>query len=492
MRIFQQFHNVRISLIVFVFLPFLLVIVLSAWFGLGNLERDLHAEMEEDIELIARSVRLPLGYALERGDRDFLEQLLLSTDDINRVYGIYVYDKQGNRVARSGARKALVEIDTAADLASTGDQKSGFGDAEGEAMFSYFVPLVDSTGEINGLLQVSRRGREFVEHLTDFRYQVLAVVAASGILLITAIYFGYYFALGRHLQSVQKSMEAIAIGGRNLRIKPRGPQEVRALADCVNSMLDGIAISDKALSRQRHTEFELKARLQQNEKLAAIGRLAAGVAHELGTPLSVADGKAQRALRTAEGAQAQALESIRQQLSRMTRIIRQLMEFARPAAPDYRRFTVGGVVQSAIAQVEHLRDQAAVAIDLLSTSPEIAIEADRMRLEQALVNLLRNAIQASPGGRVQIGWFYTDGHQNVSITIDDDGPGITPSLEGRLLEPFVTDKSGQDGIGLGLAVVSSVAVEHDGNIEFGDSAMGGARFVLTLPTQKPEGIDEHE
>lgn len=492
MRFLQQFHNVRISLIVFVFLPFLLVIVLSAWFGLGNLERDFHAEMEEDIELIARSVRLPLGYALERGDRDFLEQLLLSTDDINRVYGIYVYDKNGNRVARSGARKALVEIDKAADLASTGDQKSGFEDAEGEAMFSYFVPLVDSAGEINGLLQVSRRGREFVEHLADFRYQVLAVVAISGVLLIAAIYFGYYFALGRHLQSVQKSMAAIATGGRNLRIKPRGPQEVRALADCVNSMLDGIALSDKELSRQRQTEFELKARLQQNEKLAAIGRLAAGVAHELGTPLSVADGKAQRALRTAEGEQAGAFESIRQQLDRMTRIIRQLMEFARPAAPDYRRFIIGGVVQSAIAQVEHLSAQADVTINLTPKAPEIPIEADRMRLEQALVNLLRNAIQAAPGGHIQVGWFSTDDQQNVCITIDDNGPGIAEALKERLLEPFVTDKSGQHGIGLGLAVVSSIALEHGGSIDFAPSPLGGARFLLTLPVHQPKGEHEYE
>lgn len=486
MSLLSRFHDVRTSLIIFVLLPFLSIIVLSGWFSLRSLEANLRAGMEEDIELIARSIRLPLGYALEKGDQAFLEKLLLSTDDIARVYGIYVYDKEGERVARSGARKALVDIEKAADIASAGDQQGGFDDAEGEAMFSYFVPLVDSRGELNGLLQVSRRGREFSEHVVAFRQQVLGVVALSSLLLIAVVYFGYYFALGRHLQSVQKSMASIATGGRNLRIKPRGPEEVRALAHCVNDMLDGIAESDRAIAEQRITEFELKARLQQNEKLAAIGRLAAGVAHELGTPLSVADGRAQRALRTATGPQAQTLEGIRQQLWRMTYIIRQLMEFARPALPDYRSFAVAGLVQSATAQVEEARTSADVEIRLAPNAAELTIEADRMRLEQALVNLLRNAIQASPGGLVEVSWTYTVDQRSLIITVADNGRGIAEAIKERLLEPFVTDKSGKDGIGLGLAVVASVAREHGGNIDFGPSHLGGARFSMTLPLHKPE------
>lgn len=492
MTFFSRFHNVRSALIVFVLMPFLLVIVLSGWFSLRNLETDLRAGMEEEIELIARSVRLPLGYALEKSDQKFLEKVLLSTDHIDRVYGIYVYDKEGNRVARSGARKALVDIEKAADLVSTGAQKSGFEDAEGEAMFSYFVPLMDSRGELNGLLQVSRRGREFSEHVAAFRQQVLTVVVLSSLLLIAAVYVGYYFALGRHLHSVQKSMARIATGRHKLRLKPCGPQEIRALAECVNDMLDGIALSEKALVKQRFTEFELKARLQQNEKLAAIGRLAAGVAHELGTPLSVADGKAQRALRTAAGTEAQAFGQIRQQLERMTRIIRQLMEFARPASPDYRRFSIEGLVQSAVSQVEEVQAQSKTTVHLPKDSPKISVEADRMRLEQAVVNLLRNAIQASPNGNVYINWAYTHDPKNVAVTIEDDGPGIAQEIENRLLEPFVTSKSEQNGIGLGLAVVSSIVREHGGAIDFGHSRRGGARFSLVLPVHKPGDKQEYE
>lgn len=483
MKWLGRLHNIRTSLIVFVLLPFLSVIVISGWLSLRNLEADLKAGMEEDIELIARSLRLPLGYALENRERGFLEQLLLSTGDINRVYGIYVYDKNGNRIARSGAPKALMEMDKAADLVSIGDQQGGFEDVEGEPMFSYFVPLSDSSGELNGLLQVSRRGRDFSDHVAVFRQQVLVVMGLSSLFLFAAIYFGHHIALGRHLHSVQKAMVKIAKGDRSLRVEPRGPQEVRALAECVNEMVDGIAASEKALHEQRLTEFELKARLQQNEKLAAIGQLAAGVAHELGTPLSVADGKAQRALRLAEEPSRKAFEDIRQQLWRMTCIIRQLMEFARPSAPDYRRFSVAGLAHSAIAQIEAGGGRSAGTISLGDNAPDLLINADRMRLEQALVNLLRNAIQASPGGRVELSWQVLE-RGAVAIAVDDDGPGVAKALESQLLEPFVSDKSGSDGIGLGLAVVSNIATEHGGSIDFGPSHLGGARFVLTVPLQE--------
>ncbi|HEY7772633.1 MAG TPA: ATP-binding protein [Marinagarivorans sp.] len=492
MPLLSRFHNVRTALIVFVLLPFVLVMVIGGWFSLRNLEADLRAQMEEDIELIARSVRLPLGYALEKNDDAFLEKVLLSTGDIGRVYGIYVYDEDGNRVARSGARKAIVGSEKAATLVSTGDQQSGFDDAEGEPMFSYFVPLADSHGELNGLLQVSRRGKEFTEHVSAFRKQVLTAVILYGLLLIAAIYFGYYFSLGRHLQSVQKSMAEIATQGPALRIAPRGPQEVRALAECVNDMLDGIARSEHVLAQQRLREFELKARLQQHEKLAAIGRLAAGVAHELGTPLSVADGKAQRALRTAEGTQAQALTDIRAQLGRMTQIIRQLMEFARPATPNYRRFSVAGLVHSAVGQMEEMLADTNLQLQVIPEPQDAFIEGNRMRLEQALVNLLRNAIQAAPNGQVSIGWQTTPSNKNVIIRVDDSGPGIDQNIADRLFEPFVTSKSGSEGIGLGLAVVSSIAFEHRGRIDYQPSPLGGARFSLTLPNRPSKGTLDDE
>src|SRR5690606_9920481 len=123
-------------------------------------------------------------------------------------------------------------------------------------------------------------------------------------------------ALGRHLQTMGESMARIGDGDINHRLPLKGPAEIRGLSVGINTMLDSIVASEIELDSQRKRELSLKNQLHQSEKLAAIGRFAAGIAHELGTPLSVADGKAQRALRHSDAAQSDNLNAIRQQLQR--------------------------------------------------------------------------------------------------------------------------------------------------------------------------------
>src|SRR5690606_39273466 len=111
------------------------------------------------------------------------------------------------------------------------------------------------------------------------------------------------------------------------------------------------------------------------------------------------------------------------------------------------------------------------------------LQGDRLRLEQALINLLRNAIQAAPSGRVRLDWHTTEPGWLV-FTVEDDGPGIDEADQRRLLEPIFTTKS--SGTGLGLAVVDAVVSEHGGRIDVGDSEWGGAKFSLHLPINPPD------
>lgn len=484
-------YNVRTALLAFVLLPFLAVAILVGWYSLVNLESKARAGMEKDIELIARAIRLPLSYALEHHDHNMLIRTLSSTREIGRVYGVYVYDRNGQRIAGSGARKALVQNRKAAEIASIGNEQAEFDDAEGESVFSYFVPLTNMSGQINGLLQVSRRGTDFSSDVAEFRRNAIVLMLVSSLLLIFAVYIGYHFALGRHLHSMQNGMRRIASGDFGLRFTPRGPAEVGFLARGVNTMLDGIEAADRELAVQRENEYNLKARLQQSEKMAAIGRLAAGVAHELGTPLSVADGKAQRALRTTvDEPTRETLGDIRQQLARMTNIIRQLMNFARPTAPERRQLNVADTVQMAMAQIEEERAACEVNIQVLA-GDSVHVYGNKLRIEQALINLLRNAVQATaPGGCVQVHWSLIEEGEMLELIVEDDGPGIPPDLEPRLFEPFMTSKVIGEGVGLGLAVVAAVANEHDGQVSVSRSQMGGALFRLVLPLELAKVTNE--
>ncbi|MDQ2076590.1 ATP-binding protein [Marinimicrobium sp. ABcell2] len=480
---FLSLHNIRTALLIFVLVPFLLVMVISAGFSLHRLEQAAEAGLQDDIELIARSIHRPLSHALEHDLQLTLRRTVSSAGEIGRVYGVYVYDRDGKRISAEGPRKIQVQDIEAATLATEGSERGAFDEVEGEQVFSYFMPLTDSGGRINGLLQVTRRGSDFAHQIGEFRTRALLVLSGSALLVLILVWLGYQRAIGRHIQGMGKSMAHIAGGDMHHRLQSKGPTEIRYLAEGVNRMLDSILDSEREISARRDRENDLKTQLHQSEKLAAIGRFAAGVAHELGTPLSVADGKAQRALRTVDAEDAQPLNDIRQQLYRMERIIRQLMDFARPVVPDHRDMRADDLVQSSLQQVEdeRLRQDVQILIDKPGDCPPIY--GDRLRLEQALINLLRNAIQATPSGTVRLNW-HCDDQENLVLCVEDDGPGIEEKVRSRLLEPFVTTKPVGVGTGLGLAVVNAVVAEHGGQIHIDQSPLGGARFQITLPLRR--------
>ncbi|HSX85769.1 MAG TPA: HAMP domain-containing protein, partial [Cellvibrio sp.] len=280
------FYNIRAALLVFVLLPFLITIVATGWYGLYRLEASAKAAMEEEIELLARAIRLPLSHALQHGHSGTLQRSVTSIFDIDKVYAVYVYDKDGRRISTSGSSKARVQDREAVDLANKGDEQGEFDKVGGEEVFSYFLPLTDSGENSIGLLQVTRRGSDFSRRVDEFRANAIAMLVLSTLLVTGLIWVGYQRAVGRHIHRMREDMELIAAGDLQHRVAVDGPSEIRFLAQGFNQMLDSIVASEQELRERREREYELQSRLQQTEKLAAIGRFAAGVAHELGTPLS--------------------------------------------------------------------------------------------------------------------------------------------------------------------------------------------------------------
>ncbi len=474
-----QSYSLRTALLVFMLTPFLIIMALSSGYILNTLEAQAEASMQEDIELIARAIRVPLSYALENDRNDMVQQTLSSAFDIRRVYGIHVYDKDGQRVATGGSSKAFMQDKTAAAQVALAGEQGAFEESEGEPVFSYFVPLTGSGERITGLLQVTRRGSDFTRYIDHLRVRALAVLAVTGVLFLLVIYLGYHYAVGRHMRNMRQSMGRVAAGEARHRISVRGPWEIRYLGSGINAMLDDMAASAQEISLRREQQHQLERQLHQSEKLAAIGRLAAGVAHELGTPLSVADGKAQRGLRSAEGSSRDTLLEIRQQLRRMTQTVRQLMDFSRTNALQNRSIKVLETVHLCLSQLEPERQTRKVAVQLVQDPGDITLRGDPLRLEQAVSNLILNALQAARG-QVRISW-QRDACKHLLLCVDDDGEGIPADKHDKIFEPFFTTKAVGEGTGLGLAIVASVAAEHCGQVSLHESDLGGARFQLRLP-----------
>ncbi len=231
------------------------------------------------------------------------------------------------------------------------------------------------------------------------------------------------------------------------------------------------------------TDLEtLEAELAHSDRLASIGRLAAGVAHEIGNPVTGIASLAQN-LRHERDPQVidESIEMILHQTRRITGIVQSLMNFSRSGSvgTDYQRFELHEIVDEAMQLVQLTR--AGRKVECVSSCPAgIELSGDRQRLSQVILNLLTNACDASrPGDRVEI--FAFQEADEIQLEVMDQGKGIPEQIRHAVFEPFFTTKKPGEGTGLGLSLVYKIVQEHHGRIEIDSVPEVGTRVVLRLP-----------
>jgi two-component system, NtrC family, sensor kinase len=482
--LFPPSISFQVALLIYVVAPLISAVGLFGYLTLSSVEKQVEKQMQKDLELVGRAVQLPLSYALEKDRMGSIRQALESVFAIGRVYSAYVYDKKGREIARLGLAEPEPERDRLSQLATHGEKRGEYGQIAGRQVFSYFVPLTDTGGRINGLLHLTRKESEFSDHLQAIRIKGALSLGLLLVLLSAVVLYGHHRALGMHLGRLTSSMSRVARGERTHRFAYRGPKEIVRLGETFNHMLNSMDDAEQALMEQRRNQDKLEEKLRQAEKLAALGRLAAGTAHELGTPLSVISGKAQRALRKKNlpEVQRQTLTAVREEVNRMEHIIKLLLDFSRRSPLRCSAADPARLASSAASALQEEATANGTNIKLRGAENAALVVLDPVRIQQALINLLRNAIQCSPASNVRCSWELLD--QGLLFCVDDDGSGIPPEHRSKIFEPFYTTKPVGKGTGLGLSVVHTVAEEHGGSVKVGQSDLGGASFQLLIPSQE--------
>ena len=241
------------------------------------------------------------------------------------------------------------------------------------------------------------------------------------------------------------------------------------------------ALGGQVILAEDITDLEnLEAEIAHSDRLASIGRLAAGVAHEIGNPVTAIASLAQNLREeTTEEAAVRASEAILHQTRRITAIVRALTGFSRGGESRPRRVPLQQVVAEALDLVRLTPRGKRLEI-LQHVPPGLTVTADRQALAQMLVNLLTNACDASPAdGRVEIMAWEEAGQ--VQIEVLDQGPGIAPERQSLVFEPFYTTKPAGEGTGLGLAMVYRIVEAHGGDIRIDSEVGTGTRFLVRLP-----------
>lgn len=219
------------------------------------------------------------------------------------------------------------------------------------------------------------------------------------------------------------------------------------------------------------------------EQLSAVGQIAAGVAHELRNPLTAIKMLVQTGLegQPATGLPAEDLAVIEQSIRRMEHYIRIFLDFARPPRSERRRADLLEVVRRAAALVEGRARRQKVSLTLKLPEQSLSSWLDPEQIQQVLVNVLLNALDAQPrGGAIAVEIAPADG--SATIQVRDSGPGLPAALRARLFEPFVTSKP--DGVGLGLSISKRLVEAHGGTMRIANAPQGGAVVVFTLPVEE--------
>lgn len=407
------------------------------------------------------------------------------------VGAIALYDEAG-ALASSAAEPGVTAM-IPARVARDRDAVLDLSDAERTAVM---VLVPDERGIVGALLYTD------AAHLRVG--PLMRLVALYTGMLALALLLTMYFALTRivvaPVDMLRRAAGRVAEGARELSAPQTGAREVVELGASLARMTGALRAEEQAL-RDKVVELE-NARLDleraqesiiRSERLASVGRLAAGLAHEIGNPvtaiLSFEDLLLDGPL---DDEQREFVSRMKKETERVSRILRDLLTFARPSAPraaeDEQDTADNASVADAVASVAALLgpqralDDVELAITVEEGLPAVAISRDR--LEQVLLNLLLNAADAvpKPGGRVVLEALAD--REAVRVSIEDNGGGIEPSVRSRLFEPFVTTKDVGDGTGLGLAVCRGLVEAAGGHIDVEDGAEG-ARFVLRLPHAAP-------
>jgi two-component system, NtrC family, nitrogen regulation sensor histidine kinase NtrY len=375
----------------------------------------------------------------------------------------------------SGAVPAAIQYKSLIDAArTTGQQVSGIVNPTGrreDSLNATAIPLKNEQGNVMAVLVVAIARSSMVEAQQHIR-AIAYGVAAGGILLAIAFSLWIAARVSRPIEQLAHAAEEVAGGNWDVRVPPRGRDEVSVLARSFNHMTEQLVSQ--------------RGRLVQSERVAAWRELARRLAHELKNPLFPLQLTVENLVRARELPPAEFDEVFREstttlgtEIANLKTIIGRFSDFSKMPKPELERIDAKVLVERvrALYETAASRDAKIKIVVDVADSP-MPLDADPELLHRALSNLVLNAMDAMPDGGV-LTISAQPVNEKVELRVADTGQGMTPEECERLFTPYYTTK--QHGTGLGLAIVQSVVADHAGTIAAESPAGGGATFIITLP-----------
>ncbi len=344
--------------------------------------------------------------------------------------------------------------------------------------------------------------------LAESSWRMIVYTGCALLLIALLSWFFVWQVVGRPVKALERGTERLAAGDLGYQIDVRSKDEIGELAHSFNAMSsqlkaehnENVAWTRTLEQRVDQKTRELKRAHEHalhTEKMASIGKMAAVLAHEINNPLSgiLTYAKLLRKwIDNADGGKnrrkdiCDSLDLIATESRRCGDLVKNLLTFSRTTPINLQSTDLNKVIDRSLRLIQHQLDLAAVHVEL-ELDPELPpIVCDGAQLEQVLLALMMNALDAMPqGGNLWVTTKLSREDGMVRVIVRDDGCGIPPEILPRLFEPFLTTKETGRGVGLGLAISRSILERHNGNIEVQSDVGRGTTFTVTLPWE--EGVE---
>jgi signal transduction histidine kinase len=350
----------------------------------------------------------------------------------------------------------------------------------------YIVPIRDGQGQIAGALEIVRlaSGIDARMHAASNDVWIRLGILLAVIVVLTAT------ALQRQVvRPISGLMEGIRRIGRG---EPAAPlpvgrrDEIGRVAEAFNEMTAQLDAARRRLLTETEHSLELEQQLRAAETLAVAGKLASSLAHEVGTPLNIVSGRAEflQMSPSLDEAARRDLGIIVAQIDRISKIIRSLLDSVRPQKLELQPTSLADVLDGMLPLLNYPARRRGVGI-VTSVPPDLPmLRADPGQLQQVLINLVLNGVDATPASRhitIRAEAGDEGSQPGVAIAVHDTGPGIPVEIQAKVFEPFFTTKAAGQGTGLGLAICRDIIKGHGGYITVESTPESGTTFTMWVP-----------
>jgi signal transduction histidine kinase len=450
-------------------------------------KRHMLEREEEAARMIATSMKLPFtqillyeetGLVAEGGLLDLYISRMVGSQDLPIVYAM-VLDPEGQILSHSNLTLYHQHLDDPLSrkaLAATGMILSSVGDPFNGGKIDVATPLNVSSKRFGTLrFGYSLSGLEVEVRNMKRKILVLAISASAFMIFLVVITAR---VMVKPIRRLVHALNSVHLGMLETMPLPDRNDELGDLQDSYRTMVD--RLREEELERKKTREL-----LGNTEKMATIGTLAAGIAHEINSPLTGAMHSVQ-ALRKeslSPRKRDQYLQVVGESLERIRRAVSQLLDYSTVHATNFSECDPSRLVGKTLELLDYQIGKSGIEVE--NRIPRLTIRADAHKLEQVLVNMVMNAIAAMPsGGKLEISHIH-DG-SSLTLVVADTGEGIAEEDLCRIFEPFFTTKGMGKGTGLGLAVCRKIVEQHGGRISVSSRPGEGAKFFISLPYSPPQ------